>query len=82
MKHVTDDELRKQACGVALRRILGCTPAAPIVMMPPPDEAIFRNFTLTSGNSYAPSFGLGGRVIVKSEADAAELEREGWTRKT
>jgi hypothetical protein len=51
-------------------------------MKPPPEEALFKRFTLASGNTYAPHFGKGGRVIVKTEADATELQREGWTRET
>jgi hypothetical protein len=54
----------------------------PIVMIPPPGEALFKKFTLSSGVTYFPDFHRGGQVVVDIEADAIELEREGWSRKT
>jgi hypothetical protein len=78
MRNPTDGELRKRARDVEARRHFGGD-AAPLSMVPPPDEALFKRFTLSSGNTYFPNFRHGGRVIVKTEADAAELLREGWT---
>jgi hypothetical protein len=83
MKHQTDGELRKHARSVELRRNLGVVaPAAPITMTPPPGEALYKQFTLASGNTFRPNFGRGGRVMVNFEDDAIELQREGWTRET
>jgi hypothetical protein len=82
MKHRSDADLRKQAATVALRRILGVTAFDPVVMVPPPGEALFKNFTLASGVSYRPNFSRGGQVAVNLEADAIELEREGWQNAT
>jgi hypothetical protein len=80
MKHPTENELRKQARATELRRNFGVIAPVAITMVPPPDEAVFKQFTLSSGRTYRPSFGLGGRVIVNLEADAVELQREGWIR--
>jgi hypothetical protein len=83
MNLLLDGELRKAASAVALRRNFGVVaPPEPITMIPPPGEALFKQFTLASGNTYAPAFHKGGQVTVKTEADAIELEREGWSRKT
>jgi len=54
----------------------------PVTMIPPPDEAVFKTFALSSGVVYRPDFSRGGRVTVNLEADAIELEREGWSRDT
>ena len=51
-----------------------------IAMVPPAGQAPFRMFKLQSGNSYEPNFVRGGEVTVTTEADAAELVAEGWTR--
>jgi hypothetical protein len=80
MRHTEDADLRKQAGSVALRRILGVAVPVAITMVPPPDEALFKQFTLSSGRTYRPNFARGGRVTVDLEADAAELQREGWSR--
>ena len=83
MNLLLDGELRKAASAVALRRILGVVaPPEPVTMTPPPGEAIFKQFTLASGVTYSPAFHRGGDVVVRIEADAIELEREGWSRKT
>jgi hypothetical protein len=78
----TEGDLRKAASATALRRNFGIVAPLAITMKPPEGEALFKSFTLSSGNTYAPNFVKGGRVIVKIEADAIELEREGWTRET
>jgi hypothetical protein len=80
MKHPTENELRKQARATELRRNFGVIAPVAITMVPPPGEALFKRFTLASGNAYSPNFVRGGRVIVKCEADAIELQREGWSR--
>jgi hypothetical protein len=82
MKLQSDAELRKRAAAVALRRILGVNQFDPVVMLPPPGEALFKSFTLSSGVTYSPNFSRGGQVVVNLEADAIELEREGWQNAT
>jgi hypothetical protein len=78
-----DGELRKQASAVALRRNFGVVaPFEPVAMIPPPGAALFKSFVLGSGVTYSPAFHRGGELIVSIEADAIELEREGWSRKT
>jgi len=78
MAHPTDLELRKRARDCEQRRNFGVV--TPITLTPPDDDAIYKSFTLASGNTYRPNFRKGGRVIVSCEADAIELQREGWTR--
>jgi len=82
MRHTEDADLRKQAGSVSLRRILGVAVPITLTMVPPPDEALFKQFTLASGRTYRPNFNRGGRVTVNLEADAVELQREGWSRET
>jgi hypothetical protein len=79
MKRQTDGELRKHARSVELRRNFGVVaPAAPITMNPPPGEALYKQFTLASGNTFRPNFSRGGEVTVHIEGDFLELLREGW----
>lgn len=81
-------DLRKQASATAYRRQFGIAPPKiatklePVTMMPPVDDAPFKKFTLNSGVTYSPNFRRGGEVVVAIEADAVELEHEGWSRAT
>lgn len=51
-----------------------------IKLVPPAGLAPYRSITLSSGNIARPDFARGGTVIVQGDADAVELESEGWTR--
>jgi hypothetical protein len=52
-----------------------------IVLRPPLDgSAPFRQFQLTSGTVVRPDFAQGGLVTLEKEADAIEMEKEGWRR--
>lgn len=54
-----------------------------IHMMPPPHEAPYKRFTLSStGREVRPNFAKDGLVVAETEAEAAELEAEGWTRQS
>lgn len=47
----------------------------------PTDHAVFRSFVLSSGRTVRPIFSEHGiEAIVSDEADAHELQREGWKR--
>lgn len=54
--------------------------ASEIALYPPEGQGLFRQIPLSSGTIARPVFALGGRVTVESEADARELELEGWIR--
>ena len=64
----------------SLRKFQIAEAKLPITMTPPIGEAPFKTFKLSSGLTYSPDFHRGGRVVVNNEADAIELEREGWSR--
>jgi hypothetical protein len=51
-----------------------------IELTPPQGQAPFKRFTLHSGLTVFPNFDQGGKVRVPDEADAQELEKEGWQR--
>lgn len=52
-----------------------------ITLIAPDDAAVFRRITLSSGHTVRPRFSEHATtVIVAAEADAVELEAEGWTR--
>ena len=51
-----------------------------IELSPPKGQAPFKSFALHSGLTVFPDFANGGKVRVQDEADAAELEQEGWKR--
>jgi hypothetical protein len=53
---------------------------AVITLTPPPGQAAYREFQLSTGAVVQPDFTNGSRVAVASEADAVELENEGWLR--
>jgi hypothetical protein len=53
-----------------------------ITLAAPPGETVFRKFTLSSGRECRPIFyHLGIEVTVETDAEACELESEGWRRK-
>ena len=51
-----------------------------IELTPPEGQAPFKHFKLHSGLTVFPNFDQGGKVRVPDEADAQELEKEGWMR--
>jgi hypothetical protein len=52
-----------------------------ITLLAPADAAIFKRFTLNSGEEVRPTFHhVGIEATVQSEASARELERDGWRR--
>lgn len=51
-----------------------------ITLLPPANAALYKRFTLSSGQTYEPNFARSGEVQVNCEQDARELEGEGWTR--
>lgn len=52
-----------------------------ITLTLPPNEAPYKRVTLNSGTTYRPRFHKdGASITVDDEADAQQLEREGWRR--
>jgi hypothetical protein len=51
-------------------------------MKPPPGHAVYKKFRLVTGVWHRPDLLNGGQLTLRHEADALQLEREGWTKIT